>query len=260
MQCEPLSDYTTALGGFRLSEGVQNYCPIRWQERRSVYGQTIDSELESKFPPEWGSAMRGDEEITVWIAKLANGDQRAAEIIWRAYFEKLVRFARRKMELMPRREGDEEDVALSAMNSFCAGVAAGRFPHLDDREDLWKLLVTIAARKAWTAMRRSNAEKRGGGTLRGESVFGKADDEPAGAGIDDVLGREPTPEFAAMVAENYQRLLDILGDDQLREVARLRLEGHSNEEIADRLQIVSRSVERKLGKIRDKWARELVYE
>jgi hypothetical protein len=47
-----------------------------------------------------------------------------------------------------RRVADEEDVALSAFDSFCAGAERGRFPDLKDRDNLWALLVTITARKA----------------------------------------------------------------------------------------------------------------
>ncbi len=36
------------------------------------------------------------------------------------------------------------------------------------------------------------------------------------AALDRLVGPEPTPEFAAMVAEQYRRLRDGLGDDTLR--------------------------------------------
>ena len=46
-----------------------------------------------------------------------------------------------------RRAADEEDVALSAFDSFCRGAEQGRFPQLDGRDDLWHLLVVITVRK-----------------------------------------------------------------------------------------------------------------
>ena len=49
---------------------------------------------------------------------------------------------------MPRVAADEEDVALSAFDSFCRGAQRGRFPQLDDRDNLWRLLVVITSRKA----------------------------------------------------------------------------------------------------------------
>jgi DNA-directed RNA polymerase specialized sigma24 family protein len=72
-----------------------------------------------------------------------------------------------------------------------------------------------------------------------------------------VLGDEPTPEFAAQVAEECCRLLEMLGDDQLRALAVARMEGYSTEELATRLGVAPRTVERKLHKIRERWSREV---
>jgi DNA-directed RNA polymerase specialized sigma24 family protein len=59
--------------------------------------------------------------------------------------------------------------------------------------------------------------------------------------------------MAALAAEECQRLLNLLPDESLREVAKAKLEGFTNEEIADRLQCAPRTVERKLTKIREAW-------
>jgi len=158
---------------------------------------------------------------------------------------------------LPCRVADEEDVALSAMNSFCRGMVGHRFDEVNDREDLWKLLVTITARKACKQRRLHYADKRGGGAVRGESVFLRVDDgEEHDHGIGQVLGEEPTPELANMVAEDCRHMLDSLGDETLRQVALLTLEGYNTQEIAEKLGCVRRSVERKLERIREKWSRE----
>ena len=195
-----------------------------------------------------------DDSVTRWLSQLAEGDELAVQRIWERYYEQLVRLARRKLGDTSRRAADEEDVALSAFHSFCQGAAAGRFPRLDDRHDLWKLLVTITARKASAQMRRAYRQKRGGGTVRGESVFVRRGESSEWAmGLAQVMGSEPTPEVAAMAAEQYEQLLDTLQDDSLRRVALCKLEGYSNEEIARQLDCAPRTVERKLARIRDKW-------
>ena len=71
-----------------------------------------------------------------------------------------------------------------------------------------------------------------------------------------VVGDEPTPEFAAMMADEYRRLFGSLADESLRVVALLKLEGHSNEEIARSLDCGLRTVERKLEVIRKRWIAE----
>jgi DNA-directed RNA polymerase specialized sigma24 family protein len=200
--------------------------------------------------------MSAEDEVTRWLAQLGGGDPGAAQALWENYFAKLVRFARRKLRDVPHRTFDEEDVALSALFSFCRGMEEGRFDQLADRDELWKLLITITARKICAQQRHALRSKRGGGHVRGESVFCRADGrEEAEAGIADVLGSEPTPELANMLVENTQQLLDSLQDESLAQIARMKLEGWPNDEIARELGCVRRTVERKIERIREKWAK-----
>jgi DNA-directed RNA polymerase specialized sigma24 family protein len=107
----------------------------------------------------------------------------------------------------------------------------------------------LTARKAAHLMRDATRLKRGGDAT---TVSLGADE----AVVEDILSREPTPEFAVQAAEEYQRLLGLLGDAELERVAVWKMEGHSNEEIAEKLGCVPRTVERKLRLIRDIWQRE----
>ena len=195
--------------------------------------------------------------ITHWLGDLKGGDQAAAQPLWERYFGRLVTLARNKLQRQrqPRAEADEEDAALSAFNSFCVGVAKGRFPQLADREDLWRILVTITARKAFAQAQRQKRLKRGGGRVVDEAVLkgGKGADPASLPGLDMISGAEPTPEFAAMVAEEYQRLLDSLEDDGLRQVAISRMEGYTCDEIAVQLGCARRTVARRLDLIRKTW-------
>jgi hypothetical protein len=155
--------------------------------------------------------MSSDGSVTVWIGALKAGDPAAAQPLWERYFRKLVRLARARFRGAPPRTADEEDVALSAFDSFCRGAAAGRFPQLCDRDNLWPLLVVITARKVIDARNYEKRLKRGGGKVRGESAWQDAvDGSDRDGGINLVIGDEPTPEFAAEVAEATQRLLNAL--------------------------------------------------
>jgi hypothetical protein len=93
-------------------------------------------------------SAEGEGSITHWIADLKAGDEDAARQLWQRYFDQLGRLARVKLRSAPRAMADEEDVALSAFHSLCAAAARGGFSELNDRDDLWRLLVTITARKA----------------------------------------------------------------------------------------------------------------
>ena len=76
-------------------------------------------------------------------------------------------------------------------------------------------------------------------------------------GINQIAGEEPTPESLAQLNEEHRRLLDMLRDDTLRDIALSRMEGYSSEEIADRLGVSPRTVRRKLRVIRSRWSKEL---
>ena len=195
-----------------------------------------------------------DGSVTRWIGDLvaSGATDSAAQKLWERYFGRLVHLARDRLRAGPRGPADAEDAALSAFDSFCRGAAAGRFPRLDDRDDLWALLVTLTVRKAYAQVRRERRLKRGGGRVRTEQGLGGAAPD-AGGGLDEIVGREPTPELAAMMAEQYLHLLEGLADETLRRIATWKLEGYSIEEIAARLGCGRRTIERKLGVIRSSW-------
>jgi DNA-directed RNA polymerase specialized sigma24 family protein len=97
-------------------------------------------------------------------------------------------------------------------------------------------------------LRDATRRKRGGGAVVHASALADEDSRVA-----ELIEPEPTPEFAARVAEECRRLLDRLGDDELRAVATAKLEGYSNEEIAGQRGCVVRTVERRLRIIRGLW-------
>src|SRR5207244_2570885 len=86
--------------------------------------------------------------VTLWIGRLQNGDREALQKIWERFFRRLVGLARAKLGRVPRTAADEEDVALSAFDSFFWAAERGRFPKLGDRNDLWTVLMLITTRKA----------------------------------------------------------------------------------------------------------------
>jgi DNA-directed RNA polymerase specialized sigma24 family protein len=200
--------------------------------------------------------MSSDASVTHWLNLLKTGVPDAARPLWERYFRLLVLRARAALGAAPRRAADEEDVALSAFDSFCQGALQGRFPRLEDRDDLWRLLLVLTVRKAGQVIRKETRVKRGSGAVCTEADLPLSADEDAEAGLAQAMGAEPTPELAAMVAEEYRRLLDRLGEDDLRAIAVWQMEGYSVEEIAKKLGRSSRTVSRKLQVIRDRWRAE----
>jgi DNA-directed RNA polymerase specialized sigma24 family protein len=195
--------------------------------------------------------------VTRWIGDLKAGGDAAAQHLWQRYFDRLVHLAQARLRTA-RRPGaaeDEEDAALSAFDSFCRGLARGRFPQLGDRDDLWRLLVVITSRKVLDLLERQGTQKRGGGRLIGESAL-IGGDAAERRGFDGVAGDEPGPELVAMVVDEYRRLRDGLRNEVLCQILDLRLEGYTREEIAARLGSTERAVRRKLDLIRETWLQE----
>jgi DNA-directed RNA polymerase specialized sigma24 family protein len=187
--------------------------------------------------------MPVDDAVTVWLGQLQAGESAAARPLWEKYFHRLVGLARSRLRDSARRAADEEDIALSAFDSFCRNAEAGRFPDLTDRDSLWRLLATFTLRKAAHHLRDATRLKRGGGTA-----------SAAESGVlEEVLAREPDPGLAAEVAEECERLLAALGDAELRRVALLRMDGYSISEVAKEIGCAPTSVKRKLQLIRKFW-------
>jgi RNA polymerase sigma factor (sigma-70 family) len=198
--------------------------------------------------------MASEGSISRWLGPLKAADAEAAQELWERYFGRLVKVARKRLRSRRPRTADEEDVALSAFHSLCRGAQRGRFPQLEDRDDLWRLLVVLTNRKASHLVRDEGRQKRG---VRPASFSDTPASDPGATEWEQLLSREPTPEFAAQVAEECQRLLGLLELSELRNIALLKMEGYTTEEIAQNLDCTPRTVFRKLAIIRGLWEKEI---
>ena len=198
--------------------------------------------------------------VTLWIDQLKAGDSVAAQKLWEEYFERMVELARRKLNYVSRAVADEEDVALSAFNSFCQGARAGRFTQLLDRDNLWPLLMAITANKSVDLIRGENRQKRGGTGQASTDDSAGSLPRPVAVPLSDIISREPTPEFAAEMSDQLHRLLaqlEATGDHDLQRIALLKLDGFSTTEIAEQIGCVNRTVERKTQLIATLWGRDM---
>jgi RNA polymerase sigma factor (sigma-70 family) len=179
--------------------------------------------------------------ITQLIRAMQDGRSSAVGPLLELYFGRMVQLARTRLQNVPGMAGYDEDVALRSFHSLCARVRDPARPvQLVGRDDLWRLLATRTISRAIDLIRRH----------RPAEVPGAHD-------VQRLLSREPTPEEAAEMADECRRLLDLLDEPQLRQIALWKVEGYTNEEIAGRLDCVLRTVERKVSRIRVLWKNEL---
>lgn len=195
--------------------------------------------------------MTDNSDISVWLEDLKRGDDQAAAIIWDKYFPQIVRVARKRLDSLPRGDRDEEDIAISAMKSFMLAAREDKFQSLTDRDELRKLLMTILVRKVMARQEYLFAKKRP--DLRvGQQKATNAED--GRSSVDFALGQVPSDEVVTDFFDELERRLEELPDDDHREVVRLKLDGHTNKEIAEKFDTYEVRIERQLRKIRKIWS------
>ncbi|MDA8746300.1 ECF-type sigma factor [Rubripirellula amarantea] len=191
--------------------------------------------------------------VSHWIDLVKEGDSVAANRIWQHYFNRLIRSVRARLYGQNRAVSDEEDIVLSVFDSFYVAAEKGRFPDLSDRDDLWQLLMRMAARKVIDKRRRDHRQRRGGGVTIHPLGQGREDQD-----FIEAIGDEPSPEMVLMMKESAEQFFSHFGVGQLRDLAGAKLEGYSNAEIAQRFGCSERTIERRLNLIREKFQQELL--
>lgn len=192
--------------------------------------------------------METDGFVTFWFEAAQKGDEAAATHLWDWFYPKLVKLAQAQLDKSKRRVYDEEDVALSAFHGVYRDARGGRVPKNCNRNDIWGLLTTQLLRKIIDRRRADAAQKRGGDEVRGDSAFLEG-------GIDLIASREPGPEFALELLDEANAVLARLSEP-LRQVALLKMDGLTNEEIAAEIGLTCRSVERKVERIRKQFTKD----
>ena len=186
--------------------------------------------------------------VTHWLHELEqNHSDQAATEIWNRYFDRLARVIREQMISRPMGVADESDVALSVLNHFFSDLKQGRFDKLENRDQLWRLLVVIAKRKSIDLIRHENAKRRGSGKLTSYEL------------MDIVCSEHPTPQFAIELVDELRHLLTLLGqhDSTMALVVTKKYEGFTKHEIASKLSISIRTVERKLNRAEILWNEDI---
>lgn len=185
--------------------------------------------------------------ITVWFENLRQGDADAATKLWERFFDRLVSLARVEMRSANRRVSDEEDIAAGVIAALCRCADEGRLPSIDDRESLWRMLLTWTRHDIADHLRADRRLKRGGGRVRGGSAFDCARDFDDGSLADPALLME--------LNEQYHSMLNMLPNNMLRSIAELKMAGHSNNSLAKQFQVTPRTIQRKLELIREVWSK-----
>lgn len=197
--------------------------------------------------------MSNKDPVSLWIEELRQADEVAAHNVWQHFAARLHQSARKNLRAKTKRVYDEEDVVVSMFHSVCRGLAEGRFPDLQDRDSLWRLMLVVTGHKISNRHRHDQRQRRDNRRTLTDSVFIEREGEQVSQLGNRLLSREPTPEFVAEFHETSERLFGALEDPDLQGIAALRIEGYNDSEIADRMDCSRRTVQRRLTMIRQIW-------
>lgn len=200
----------------------------------------------------------GEGSITQCLQRLKEGDSFAEHQLWTRYLPSLLHMAQYQMRGVVDVTLEPDDVASVVFQRFLSGIQKKQICKLDDREDLWQVLLMLTKRTSIDGLRRILAAKRGlnkrtSGRSAGDSAEATSRSRANDVSSSGLESLTPTPEEAALLSEQFEIRLGQLADPSLRRVALAKLSGCGNQEIAEQLGCSLRSVERKLGLIRRKW-------
>ena len=194
--------------------------------------------------------------VTLWLRAIEQNDESGAQKLFDRYFERLVVLARKKLQNSSRRVVDEEDIAITSFYDCLANIKDSQYPQVKDRTHLWRLLVKITECRVHDAIRRQTTTKRGSGRVRGESIFLTSAETLGTRGLAEIPDQLPSSADLTSLSDEFDSLLGILPDDNLRNVAKLVIAGFSTAEISERLNRTQRTIQRRIEMIKEIWNAE----
>ena len=202
--------------------------------------------------PESSAAEESLPDSTVWwYNKLEAGDPHAAAAIWDRYFKSLVEFAQRRLNNRQKRVEDGDDLASKVLMALIEAANNNKLPKLDSSEDIWRMLLAWMNHDLIDHVRSLNRAKRGGGRVRGDSVFARLNKGPQG--FDQIASGEASIQAVCELEEAWEVFCESLQDPTLSLIARRLIEGRTREEIAEELNKCKRTIARKIELIRNIW-------
>lgn len=169
-----------------------------------------------------------------WIRGFRENDDSAVADFWARYEERLRRLAERNLSDRMKRRIDADDVVQSAFRTFLRRAGQDEF-ELRDRQNLLSLLTTITLNKIRQKVRHFAAQKRGGDSDRYFETMA------------DLSSDQPTPDELAALQEIEDLLKGF--DVEQQQVVDLKLQNHTNLEIARRMQCSERTVRRMIKRV-----------
>src|SRR5689334_7192581 len=173
-----------------------------------------------------------------WFELFKKGDETAAQELFDRYVDQVMKLARRHLNRPLAGRVDAEDIAQSVFRTFFHRARKRQF-QIDEADDLCKLLARITVHKTFRQIafhRRTKRDAHKEAREPQEMLMGR-------------LASGPTPEEAVQFIDQLENFLTKLQPIE-RQILELRMEGHNNLEIAEKLGISDRKIRRLMERIR----------
>lgn len=184
------------------------------------------------------------------VGRWRAGDQQAADALYQRYVERLSGIVTSQLADRFRSRMDADDVLQSSCRSFFRRVQEGHF-EFDEDDDVWKLLVTITLNKLRNQIRKHSAAKRDAGQESRPS----SNQGPDEFYVQKLTGT-PQPVEAFAFTESIETVADKLSPQHALMLVQ-RLEGHSQQEIADSFGTSDRTIRRMLDDVKQLFSRQM---
>ena len=179
--------------------------------------------------------------VTRWLGKLQAGSDQAAQLLWSHLRTGLLELAQKQLARKNATGFDEEDVVLSAFHALCTAVQQGRY-NITNRHELWRIAAVIVVNRAYNRIRDEKRYRRGGGRNRCDSSV-----------LESLVCPKPDASHALVMHEECQSLLAKLTKPDLQVVALLKVDGYTDDQVAEMLGCSRRTIQRRLTVIRRLW-------
>jgi len=180
-----------------------------------------------------------------WLRALVEGDERTVAEFWDEYGPRLNRLAERHLSPRFQRRVGAEDVVQSVCRTFFRRAREDQFA-LADAEALWRLLCVITLTKCRLVARFHMRGRRG--LDREQPLDGKPGET---AGPAEAVAADLPPDQAAEMGDELARILAVL-DPEEQQVVDLKLQEHTNGEIAQKTGCSERTVRRIVQRVQSR--------
>jgi RNA polymerase sigma-70 factor (ECF subfamily) len=180
-----------------------------------------------------------------WLQALVDGDERTVAEFWELFGERLNRLAKRHISPRLNQRVGADDVVQSVCRTFFRRAREDEF-ELADSESLWRLLCVITLTKCRLVARFHGRARRGLDREQPQSA-----QPESGTVADEVVAADLPPDQAAEMDEELARLLSVL-DPEEQQCVDLKLQEHTNAEIASKIGCSERTVRRVFQRVQSR--------